>query len=95
MSALLGLTFGFAGGRFFGPALKIPGPGTPGAAGNAAELQQPLPAAGAPLPERIAAAGRMDGDALAGVLAALHDEWVRARMAPLLGVPPASAAADA
>ena len=85
MSALIGLTFGFAGGKFFAAPLRLSSAsaslaGAPGAA-------PVVPALGAPLEERVAAAVLMDEDALQGVLAAAHDDWVlggsRAEGAPL------------
>ena len=76
LSALIGLSFGFAAGLYFSHplveavnALKTGGPATSGTA--------PLPPMGAPLADRVAATGRMDEDSLSGVLSAIQDEWVR------------------
>ena len=77
LSALLGLSFGFAAGLFFSHPLveavnAMHGDGTGSEGGSA-----PMPSLGAPLAERIAAAGRMDEDALSGLLTAVQEEWVR------------------
>jgi hypothetical protein len=76
MCALLGLTFGFAGGRFFPSPFGNPKAGAEVSAGKPAEVKV-LPAAGAPLVERMAAADLMDEDSLTGLLAAVNDEHLR------------------
>jgi len=78
LSGLLGLTLGFLGGQFLANPLKSdlmpPKQKTEAAAG--------IPDVGAPLNDRIAAAVRMDEDALSGVLAAIQDQWMRHSAAP-------------
>jgi hypothetical protein len=73
LSGLLGLTLGFLGGQFLANPLKrdlIPPKKAVAAAAG-------IPPVGAPLQDRVAAVARMDEDALAGVLAAVQDHWVR------------------
>ncbi len=79
MSAMIGLTFGFAGGTFLATPLRLtPAAGTP----LAAQKDKKLPASGAPLAQRLLAAGVMDVDGLEGVLAAVHDDWGRGGARP-------------
>ena len=79
MSAMIGLTFGFAGGIFLATPLRL----TPAAATPlAAQGDKRLPASGAPLAERILATGVMDENGLEGVLAAIQDDWVHASLRP-------------
>ena len=75
LSSLVGLTFGFAGGKFFAQPLRLSPVET--SSGNAPVESYAAPALGAPLEERIVAASLMDEDGLKGVLAAVHDDWVR------------------
>ena len=72
LCALLGLTFGFAGGRLYGPENLLPEDKKPvAAAGKAAEAT----GMGAPVRDRIQQVLRMDRDALAGLLAAIQQEY--------------------
>lgn len=74
LSALLGLSFGFIGGQFWALPLK---PDLMPEQTDAGTSARGIPPVGAPLPDRIAAAVRMDEDALAGVLAAVQEQWMR------------------
>jgi hypothetical protein len=73
LSGLMGLSLGFIAGQVWASPFKSVRREIP--AGAAGSLQG-MPPAGAPLPERIAAAARMDEDALTGVLAAVQEEWM-------------------
>lgn len=76
MSALLGLSFGFAGGYYAGAPLKVPADPSKGTRGTAPATTG-IPGMGAPFHERLAAAPLMNEDALRGLFAALQEEWVR------------------
>ena len=79
MSAMIGLSFGFAGGRFLAiPMAQAPVSGKAAAPAEAFSA----PSMGAPLNERIGAAFRMNEDGLRGVLAGIQDEWVKTSSSP-------------
>ncbi len=78
LSALLGLTLGFLGGQFLANPMKADLVPQKKQVNTAAGI----PPVGAPLHDRVAAAPRMDEDALAGVLAAVQEHWTSHRTGP-------------
>ncbi|HWB03118.1 MAG TPA: hypothetical protein VG796_08855 [Verrucomicrobiales bacterium] len=82
LCALVGLSFGLAAGLYFSnPLVEAVNAMQGGGAGPLAK-NAPLPPMGAPLQERVAAVGRMDDDALIGLLSAMQDEWTRSGGTP-------------
>lgn len=84
LSALIGLTFGFAGGRMFSTPVddaKNLVLAREADTGQGSEIPR-LPAIGTPVLDRVLACVRMDEDSLGGVLAALQEDWRRTAAQP-------------